>query len=94
MGAVGQKWQRTEDGYVRGDAEVTDNGAGVGPAKGSGRWAVTIAGRWIENVDTLAEAKRLAEGEATPARVMPMPSSAEERRHELADERGEGEWDV
>jgi hypothetical protein len=50
-------WTRTPDGYRAGDAEITDNGAGLGPAAGSGRWALTIAGRWVENLDTLAEAK-------------------------------------
>jgi hypothetical protein len=53
-------WARIEDGYLKGDARITDNGAGIGPARGSGRWAVEIAGRWIANVDTLDEAKALA----------------------------------
>ena len=65
MGAVrtdmGVGWERIEDGYQRGSAQVFDNGAGVGPAKGSKRWAVIVSGRWVANVDTLAEAKRLAE---------------------------------
>ncbi len=52
------------DGYAKGDLLVVDNGAGVGSARGSGRWAVEVAGRWIANVDTLVEAKRLAEERA------------------------------
>lgn len=50
-------WQRTADGYQRGDVEIFDNGAGMGPASGSKRWAVVVAGSWIANVDTLAQAK-------------------------------------
>lgn len=57
-------WQRVEDGYARGDARIFDNGSGVGPAKGSGRWAVEVAGRWVANVDTLAEAKTRASASA------------------------------
>jgi len=53
-------WQRIEDGYQSGNAQVFDNGAGVGPAKGSRRWAVVINGKWVANVDTLAAAKALA----------------------------------
>lgn len=56
-------WQRTLDGYERRGTvhvEITDNGGGFGRAKGSGRWALTVDGRWIENLDTLAEAKARA----------------------------------
>lgn len=53
-------WTRTEDGYRSGTIQITDNGKGLGPAKGSGRWAVTIEGKWVANVDTLAEAKDYA----------------------------------
>lgn len=56
-------WRRIEDGYERGNAQVTDNGGGFGPSKGSGRWAVTVNGKWIANEDTLAEAKARAERE-------------------------------
>lgn len=66
-------WKRTEDGdyelVAPGSSSpaafVFDNGAGVGPSKGSGRWAVADAlGKWIENVDTLRDAKAMAEREA------------------------------
>lgn len=63
MAESGERWQRTEDGYVRGAAAIHDNGAGVGPAAGGGRWAVEIAGKWIANVDTLASAKQRADEE-------------------------------
>jgi hypothetical protein len=54
------RWVRIPDGYACGKAEITDNGAGFGPAKGSGRWAVTVAGKWVDNVDTKREAMALA----------------------------------
>jgi hypothetical protein len=57
-------WTRIEDGYESGQARIYDNGSGVGPSKGSGRWAVEIANKWVANVDTLAEAKQLAKGRA------------------------------
>lgn len=53
------KWSRIEDGYASGNARVYDNGAGVGPSAGSGRWAVVIGGKWVANVDTLGAAKAL-----------------------------------
>ena len=53
-------WKRIEDGYQSGRATILDNGAGVGPSKGSGRWAVCIDGKWVANVDTLREAKNRA----------------------------------
>jgi hypothetical protein len=54
------KWERTGDGWRFSAAEITDNGAGLGSARGSGRWAVVIAGTWIANIDYLADAKKLA----------------------------------
>jgi hypothetical protein len=60
-------WTRTPYGYVKGNARIDDNGGGLGPAKGSGRWAVTWAGWWVANVDTLAEAKALADRQAERA---------------------------
>jgi hypothetical protein len=58
------KWQRISDsagdGYANGEARIWDNGAGMGSSRDSGRWAVEIAGTWVANVDTLAEAKTLA----------------------------------
>jgi hypothetical protein len=42
------RWVRIPDGYACGNAEITDNGAGFGPVKGSGRWAVTVAGKWVD----------------------------------------------
>jgi hypothetical protein len=56
------KWTRIEDGYKAGRAQIFDNGQGVGPSKDSGRWAVTVDGRWIANADTLRDAKALAAG--------------------------------
>jgi hypothetical protein len=46
---------RTADGR----GEVTDNGGGMGSSHGSGRWAVVIDGKWIANVDRLADAKTM-----------------------------------
>ena len=58
------KWHRLDspayDGYELGSWQITDNGAGVGPSKGSGRWALVYCGKWIANYDTLAEAKAAA----------------------------------
>lgn len=51
------KWTRIEDGYESGEARILDNGGGLGPNRGSGRWAIEIAGRWVANVDSLDEAK-------------------------------------
>ena len=58
------KWQRTSAGYRSGTFDITDNGGGFGPAKGNGRWAVSSYGRWLRNLDTLAEAQAFAEAEA------------------------------
>ena len=58
-----RKWTRIEDGYESDNARIWDNGAGLGPAAGGGRWAVEIEGRWIANVDTLAQAKERVEAE-------------------------------
>jgi hypothetical protein len=58
------RWHRIEEGYESGNARIFDNGAGLGPTKGGGRWAVEVDGKWLANVDTLDEAKRLARGEA------------------------------
>lgn len=60
-----QTWKRIDDGadwgYERqdGGVKILDNGAGLGSAKGSGRWALVVRGKWIANIDTLAEAKAL-----------------------------------
>lgn len=56
-------WQRTDGGYQSADGRLViyDNGSGFGPSRGSGRWAVEVDGRWLANVDTLTEAKRLAQ---------------------------------
>ena len=63
-GPIGpRKWTRIEDGYESDNARIWDNGAGLGPAAGGGRWAVEIEGRWIANVDTLAQAKERVETE-------------------------------
>jgi hypothetical protein len=60
------KWHRFDDqrgvGYRTDGAEIYDNGGGLGPSRGSGRWAVEVGGKWIANVDTLAEAKATAFG--------------------------------
>ncbi len=56
-------WKRIDDGrdwgYERNDGAVKifDNGAGLGSAKGNGRWALELHGKWLANIDTLAEAK-------------------------------------
>lgn len=55
------KWTRIEDGYKLGSVEIFDNGGGLGPSAGSGRWALVLNGKWIANVDTLAEAKQRGE---------------------------------
>jgi hypothetical protein len=61
------RWHRVDDGTgyrladARLDVEIFDNGAGVGPSRGSGRWALEVNGRWIANIDTLAEAKERGE---------------------------------
>ena len=52
-------WTRIDGGYQSGSVQIFDNGSGPGSAKGSGRWAVVIGGKWRTNVDTLAEAKTL-----------------------------------
>lgn len=58
-------WQRFDEtfktGYRLGDVEVTDNGAGMGPARGAGRWALSVGGRWVANIDFLADAKRIGQ---------------------------------
>lgn len=57
------EWTKTTDGDYRhssGRALVSDNGAGLGKAKGSGRWAVTVNRIWVANIDTLRVAQRLA----------------------------------
>jgi hypothetical protein len=54
-------WTRIPGGYRNGGAEIFDNGAGLGPAAGSGRWAIMVDGRWICNEDTLAIAKARVE---------------------------------
>lgn len=58
-------WKRIEDdggkGYELGAAQVWDNGAGFGRVQG--RWAVEVDGKWLANVDSLADAKALAEAE-------------------------------
>lgn len=66
------KWQRVEDGYRSADGriEIWDNGAGVGPARGGGRWALMIDGKWIANIDMLTDAKRQAQ-EILPVTVRP-----------------------
>jgi hypothetical protein len=53
---------KTSEGYASADGRslITDNGGGMGPQRGSGRWAVTVDGRWVANVDYLPEAKALA----------------------------------
>jgi GNAT superfamily N-acetyltransferase len=58
-----EKWSRIEDeeGYERGSARIFDNGGGLGPARGGGRWAVEIDGKWISNEDTLVQAKAKAD---------------------------------
>ena len=60
--ATETRWARIADGYARGEWVIWDNGAGLGPAEGSGRWAVCRDGRWIANMDYLADAKRFADG--------------------------------
>jgi hypothetical protein len=50
-------WKRIEDGYASSRCAIYDNGAGVGPTKGGGRWALEIDGQWVANIDTLREAK-------------------------------------
>jgi hypothetical protein len=55
----GPGWERIEDGYRCGLVVIHDNGAGVGPSSGSGRWAVEYDGKWQANIDTLKEAKNL-----------------------------------
>jgi hypothetical protein len=53
---------KTSSGDVSADgrAEISDNGGGLGPQQGCGRWAVMIDGRWIANVDYLPAAKQMA----------------------------------
>jgi hypothetical protein len=46
----------TPDGRV----QITDNGNGFGPARGSRRWALVVDGEWRANIDLLADAKRAA----------------------------------
>lgn len=62
------KWQRISDnagdGYAFGEMRIWDNGSGMGGQRGSGRWAVEVAGEWIANIDYLAEAKVRAEQES------------------------------
>lgn len=58
-------WTRLDEGndlgYMTEGATLIDNGAGMGGSRGSGRWAVIVAGQWQANVDTLTAAKTLAE---------------------------------
>lgn len=61
------KWTRIEDGYQSGSLQIFDNGSGVGPTAGSGRWALVAEGRWVGNYDTLAAAK----AEAAAMLVLP-----------------------
>lgn len=61
MSAPAATWTRTEDGYAKGRVAIHDNGPGMGPARGSRRWAVEVDGKWLANVDTLAEAKSLGD---------------------------------
>ena len=60
----GRKWTRFDEpdaiGYESGNARIYDNGPGVGPTKGGGRWALEIDGKWVANIDTLAQAKERA----------------------------------
>lgn len=94
------KWERFERdgllGYsaVDGRVEVTDNGGGMGPAAGSGRWAVTVDGRWVANIDLLTDAKAraLTEAGVDPARATPpvkLTASQEDALRWIA-EHGEG----
>lgn len=64
------RWTRIDDGrdlgYQTGGLSsphlaLYDNGGGLGPARGSGRWSVYVGGYPLARVDTLAEAKRVAE---------------------------------
>lgn len=50
-------WTRTDAGYRCGCVEITDNGGGFGAAKDGGRWALLLSGRWVANIDLLADAK-------------------------------------
>lgn len=61
MPATHLRWSRLPDGYTSGPWAIYDNGPGLGPTRGSGRWAVEHNGRWVANIDTLADAKRYAE---------------------------------
>lgn len=54
-------WEKIEEGYKRGPVELLDNGGGYGPQRGNGRWALMFRGRWIANIDYLAEAKQRGE---------------------------------
>ena len=58
-GPMKPTWTRIDGGYQSGSVQIFDNGSGLGSAKGSGRWAVVIDGKWRINVDSLAEAKAL-----------------------------------
>ena len=58
-GPMKSTWTRIDGGYQSGSVQIFDNGSGLGSAKGSGRWAVVIDGKWRINVDSLAEAKAL-----------------------------------
>lgn len=60
-------YSRTADGYRLGRIDITDNGGGFGPAKDSGRWALLLDGRWLRNLDTLAEAKAAGVAELAAA---------------------------
>jgi hypothetical protein len=103
--ATTQNWQRTSDGYRRGPVEIHDNGAGLGPATGSGRWAVELDGEWIANVDTLDAAKDLAtelEHSISRAEAEIAAADATGLRNltstagqlEIARDRMRGEWDA
>lgn len=58
------RWRRVDrDGFVGWEldgVQLLDNGGGMGGSRGSGRWAVMVAGVWVANVDTLREAKARA----------------------------------
>lgn len=76
----GMNWTRHDDGYESGRAKIYDNGGGLGPSKGSGRWAVEVDGKWVANVDTLAAAKQRAADELDPRRYRPQPDADTHQR--------------
>lgn len=73
-------WTRIDTGsalgYERGRYQIFDNGAGLGPSQGSGRWALVIDGRWVANLDTLALAKAAADEDE--ARAASRPNHSDE----------------